>query len=324
MNNRVRRIDALTGIITTIAGTGTAGFNGDGIPATSAHLNSPQGLEFDHVGNLYISDNANFRLRKVNTSGIISTIAGNGNSVSAGDGGPATAAACGPWNIGFDKMGNIYMADGASYTVRKINAAGIISTVAGKNSLYVYNGDGMHATNANIALAAIAVDPNGIIYIADGYNDRIRRVNTSGLIETVAGDGSPGYSGDGGAATAAKINNPCGVLLDSCGNLFFSQLDNPRIRKIAFNPTCAPTSIVDAGKEDASISIHPYPATTHISITLGTAISTVVITNMLGQSFYNHTMLKASEKAELDISHLPLGMYLVRVNDKWVQRFMKE
>jgi trimeric autotransporter adhesin len=322
-NCRVRRIAAVTGIITTIAGTGVAGFNGDGIPASAAQLNYPQGLEIDKSGNIYISDGVNHRVRKIDISGVISTIAGDGSVSGGGDGVPATATACNAWNVGFDGAGNIYISDGVLYTVRKINTSGIISTVAGKNGLYIYDGDGVPATAACIAPATITVDINGVVYIADGFNDRIRRVNNSGIIETIAGDGTPGYSGDGGLATASKINNPSGLLLDTCGNLFFSQIDNPRIRKIEFNPSCAPIKVKTITKGNGEMSIYPNPAINELTITAPEKISSVAITNIIGQTIVMETY-NNKERVMVDVGHLPVGVYVVRVNERWVKKFVKE
>jgi sugar lactone lactonase YvrE len=230
-NQRIRKVDP-SGIITTVAGNGTQGFSGDGGPATSARLDDPAGIAMDGAGNLYIADSLNFRVRKVNTAGIINTVAGNGTMTSSGDGGPATSAGfgSGPWGIAFDGAGNFYISEG--FRVRKVTPAGIISTVAG-NGKEGFSGDGGPATGAQLdALDGIAVDGAGNLYIADTLNQRLRKVNSAGIISTFAGNGYVYFSGDGGPATSASLDGPTAVALDSNGNLYIADYSNRRIRKV--------------------------------------------------------------------------------------------
>ncbi|MFI5196382.1 MAG: T9SS type A sorting domain-containing protein [Chitinophagales bacterium] len=231
-NNRVRKINS-SGIISTIAGTGTAGYNGDGIAATTAKLNTPYGLALDDTGNLYIADYANQRIRKVNTSGIISTIAGTGTGAYSGDGGLAIAADIWvPNYVCTDHFGNIFISDNQNKRIRKVNNLGIISTYAGTGS-GGYNGDGIPATAAQVnSTAGIKTDNTGNLYIADLSNNRIRKVTTSGYISTIAGTGAAGYSGDNGAATSAQMSGPLALCLDNAGNLYISDQGNYRIRKV--------------------------------------------------------------------------------------------
>ena len=206
--SKVRKIDA-SGIITTFAGTGVAGYNSDGIAATAAQLSAPVGLALDASGNLYIADQNNHRIRMVNTSGIISTIAGTGVSGYTGDGGAATAAKIKqPGGVAVDGAGNIYIAD-FNHVIRKINTSGNISTVAG-TGIAGYSGDGGAATAAQLNQPwAITTDASNNLYIADWMNNRIRKVNsTSGIITTIAGMGTSAYTGDGGMATTANLNHP--------------------------------------------------------------------------------------------------------------------
>ena len=220
-------------IITTIAGNATGGYTGDGGAATVAELNQPQGVTIDGSGNVYIADIGNNVIRKVNTSGIINTIAGNGTAGYSGDGGPATAAELSsPECIALDGSGNMYIADFENNVIRKVNTAGIISTIAGNGSTG-YSGDGGPATAAELSQPGfVTIDGSGNMLIADVNNDVIRKVNTSGIISTVAGMVPGGYSGDGGPATAAQLNGPTNIAVDSNGNMYITDLGNHVIRKV--------------------------------------------------------------------------------------------
>jgi len=218
--------------IHTVAGNGLGGYSGDGVAATAAMLNNPAGVALDGAGNIYIGDVNNFRIRKVNTSGVISTIAGNGTLGFSGDGGAATTAELdGAYGVTVDGPGNVYFS--ANNRIRKVNTSGMISTFAG-NGTAGFSGDGGPATAASIAdVYGVAIDASGNLYIADLYNYRIRKVNTSGIISTYAGNGSSGYSGDGHPATDAAIGGPFYITFDGLGNLFFSDYLNNVIRKIS-------------------------------------------------------------------------------------------
>jgi sugar lactone lactonase YvrE len=218
--------------ITTVAGDGKQGFSGDGGPATSARIFNAHGIAVDSSGNLYIADTDNWRIRKVSTSGIISTVAGKGTEGFSGDGGAATSAELYPWGVALDPSGNLYIADGRNYRVRKVSTSGIISTVAG-NGIKGFSGDGGPATSAELGFTVgVALDSAGNIYIADAGNNRIRKVSTSGIISTVAGNGTRGFSGDGGPATSAELGSPSGVAVDSPGNIYIDDEGNDRIRKV--------------------------------------------------------------------------------------------
>lgn len=219
--------------ITTYAGSGTSGFSGDGGVALLAKLYDPWAVAVDVGGNVYISDGGNNRLRKVNTSGIITTIAGTGVMGFSGDGGQATLAKLsGPVGVTVDASGNIYIAEPFNNRIRKINSSGVITTIAGNGNLG-YSGDGGLATLAELNYpTGVAVDAAGNIYIGDQGNNCIRKVNTGGIITTIAGSGPGGYSGDGGPATLALLSTPAGVAVDAAGNVFIGDLGNQRIRKI--------------------------------------------------------------------------------------------
>ena len=231
-NHRVRKVDT-NGIITTVAGNGQYGYTGDGGPATEAKLNSPNGVAVDGSGNLYIADGWNHCIRKVDTSGIITTVAGNGQNGYSGDGGPATQAQLYlPNNVTVDTSGNIYIADTQNQCVRKVDPNGIITTVAGGPANY-YLGDGGPAIEASLGGPGdVAVDSSGNLYIAGFDNHRVRKVDTSGIISTIAGSGVPGYSGDGGPATQAQLVHPIGVAVDAAGNIYIADLNNYRVRKV--------------------------------------------------------------------------------------------
>jgi hypothetical protein len=207
--NCVFKLDS-NGVMTRVAGNSRPGYSGDGGPATSAQLSEDAyGVAVDASGNIYIADYENNRIRKVSAAGIITTVAGNGSAGYSGDGGPATSAQLDlPSGVAVDATGNLYIADTFNSRIRKVSAAGIITTVAGNGSIG-YSGDSSPATSARLSYPlGVAVDATGNLYIADSYNHRIRKVSAAGIITTVAGNGSPGYHGDGGPATSAQLNRP--------------------------------------------------------------------------------------------------------------------
>lgn len=229
-----------SGTITTFAGIDgdpcSSAACGDGGPATSATIDQPFGLAVDASGNVYIADGSNANVRKVNTSGIISTVAGIGNSQGySGDGGQATAAKLHtPAGVAVDVSGNIYIVDEYNWVIRKVNTSGIISTFAGNGSVG-YSGDGGQATDAKIeAWGEPAVDAAGNLYFGE-EEGVVRKVNAStGIISTVAGNISAccSYNGDGIPATAAYLSSPTGVAVDAAGNLYIAETNGQRIRKV--------------------------------------------------------------------------------------------
>ena len=239
-NNRIRIINT-DGIIRTIAGTGDSTFGGDGGQATDAQLNYPLGITFDNEGNYYIPDCFNHRIRKVNNAGVITTVAGNGFGAGSsgiggysGDGGQATDAQLyQPSKIAFDAAGNMYIPDWGNNRIRMVNAAGIITTIAGTGKAG-YSGDGGLASKAKLNLPnEVLFDGLGNLYIVDQTNNRIRMVNTAGLIKTIAGNGKAGYSGDGGPAVKAALNMPAEICFDGSGNLYIADANNHRIRMVS-------------------------------------------------------------------------------------------
>jgi uncharacterized protein (TIGR03437 family) len=228
-NSRIRKVSG--GVITTVAGSGAAldgGFSGDNGPATAAQLSNPAGVAVDAAGNLYIADSSNDRIRKV-ANGVITTVVGTGTLGFAGDNGPATyAELSAPNGVAVDPAGNIYIADTGNNRIRKVTN-GVITTVAG-NGTAGLSGDNGPATNAQLnGPKGVAVDSAGNLYIADTYNSRVRKVS-NGVITTVAGSGTQGFSGDNGPATSALLFWPKGVAVDSAGNLYIADTYNSRVR----------------------------------------------------------------------------------------------
>lgn len=275
-NSRIRQITP-SGVISTIAGNGTAGFSGDGGNAAAAQLKYPTSAVKDASGNLYIADSDNHRVRKVSPAGIITTIAGTGTGGFGGDGGPATLAQLNyPSEIAVDRVGNIYIADQSNYRIRKVSLDGTILTVAvlsaapgrgpygmalnSSGDLYIadgaknqilklpaggglivvagtgsegYGGDEGPATSAELDYPrAISLDSLGNLYIADAYNHRIRMVSAAGVISTVAGTGTPGFNGDGAPAIGTGLNTPFGVWADGAGRVYVADSGNNRVRRL--------------------------------------------------------------------------------------------
>ena len=307
MNNRIRKVDVATGIINTIAGTGIAGFGGDGGLADTARFNEPGFLAFDSIGNLYISDYSNHRIRKIDTNGFISTYAGTGASGGYGDYVPASSATfisvggiatdvngnlyitdisdykireiefstsiihtvAGTGIAGFtgdgdlaktatidfvhdltvDRIGNIYLADETNQRIRKITSGtGIINTIVGTGA-FAWTGDSLPATLSPINPYSVAVDEFGNVFIADSYNNRIRKMNfLTNILTTIAGNGTAGFLGDGESADSAEFNNLGHVCFDNCGNLFIVDGDNFRIRKVTI-PQPPPTISITASDD---------------------------------------------------------------------------
>lgn len=237
-----------SGVFIPIAGQGIAGFSGDDLPGTVALLASPSGVALDALGNLYIADTGNHRIRKLTGAGIISTVAGTGSRGFAGDDGQAAAAQLDtPRGVATDNAGNIYIADTGNHRIRKINTAGAISTIAG-NGAAGFSGDGGSAAAAQLNMPrSVALDLSGVMYIADSGNNRVRVVTPAGQIDTIAGTGAAGLSGDGGPAAAAELNLPSGIALDKLGQVLIADTGNNRIRILtrrAAPPQVAPLETI--------------------------------------------------------------------------------
>jgi uncharacterized protein (TIGR03437 family) len=230
-NSRVREVSG--GTINTIAGSGTTGYAGDGGAATSAELYSPVGLALDAKANLYIADTDNSAVRKV-SGGVISTVAGNGIQGYAGDGGPALGSQLNaPQGVAVDAAGNIYITDTLNYRIRMVSSTGNISTIAG-SGVAGYAGDGGAPSQAQLSYpAGIAVDSVGNVFFADA-GAAVRRIYVNGPISTIAGNGTAGYTGDGGPATSATLDGPTGIAVDSKGNVYIADSGNNAVRLLQF------------------------------------------------------------------------------------------
>ena len=243
-----RSANDINSTITTVVGNGTVGFSGDGGPATQARLNHPESVAPAADGSLYIADAQNSRIRRVGPDGVIITVAGNGTVGFSGDGGPATQAALFyPAGVAPAANGSLYIADSRNHRIRRVGPDGVITTVAG-NGLVGFSGDSGPATQARLNVPlGVALADDGSLYIADSVNQRIRRLGPDGVITTVAGNGTVGFSGDGAAATQARLNHPFGVAPAADGSLYIADTEAYRIRRIS-------SSLTGAGVADAVIS----------------------------------------------------------------------
>jgi large repetitive protein len=277
-NNRILKVNT-SGQISLVAGTGVAGYSGDTKAAINAELNGPYGIAADSAGDVFIVDHGNFRIREVNTSGIINTVAGNGTSSAtrpANDANALTSSFDQPYAVAVDSAGNLYISDHGTSTIYKV-AVGSIYYFAGTGTAG-YSGDNVAATSTTLNNpTGLSVDAWGNLFFADSGNNRIREINTSGIITTVAGNGTMAFLGDKGLATNAEVAQPSDVRLDTAGNLYIDDYSNERIRAVGVvkaTPTVglslSPTSVV-YGAENATFSA-----------TVPTGSSTVTFSNGSG------------------------------------------
>ena len=299
----VRKIDA-AGMITTVAGTGTYGFGGDGGPATAAMLDNPSYVAVDGAGNLYICDWINSRVRKVNTAGIITTIAGNGSAVHSGDGGPATAAGMRPISILVEPSGTLLIGDGANHRVRWVDAAGMITTIAGNGSDGT-SGDGGPATAAGLKLpSSFLYDGAGNLLVCDEIGAMIRKIDGAGVISTIAGTGTAGYSGDGGSATAAEFQFPLMMAMSPAGRVVISDVQNNRVRELNMMGT---TDVNQA--ESRNVRIYPNPVQDELSISDVAPNTFCSITDIAGRTEWRGFC--GEGRITVPVRALPAGSYIL-------------
>lgn len=258
-NNRIRRVSA-RGTIFTVAGTGAGGYNGDSQPATAASINQPRGVAALPDGGFLIADSGNHRIRRVAPSGIITTVAGMGQAGFSGDGGPATLARLNlPFYAVTSGDGGILVADTANQRIRRISPAGTITTAAGTGAAG-YGGDGGPATSAPLNNPhSLVAAPGGGFLVADTSNNRVRVVDVSGIITTLAGNGAKAFGGDSGPATSASLNQPKGVAVTAQGGVLVADEGNNRIRLVSAG---APTTTTTTSAPTSSTTVTTAPTTT--------------------------------------------------------------
>jgi len=320
---RVRSVST-GGIISTYAGNGILGYSGDGGLATSCEMYNPYEMAVDNGGNLFICDRYNHRVRRVDfVSGIITTVAGTGVQGFSGDGGAAASADLNyPSGVHVDNLGNIYIADQQNHRIRKVSG-GIITTIAGIGTPGL-TGDGGPATLAQLYNPhGICLDALGNIYIADSDNNCVRRISTSGTITTIAGNGTAGYSGDGGLGTLAQLTYPTKVDVNNAGHVYVADFNNHAVRVLI------PTVGIEENYANNGITTYPNPSDGIVNVSLDatTQISgfkKIFITNMVGEVVWNNEMeLFGGTVFNIDISALPSGMYLLTIGNS-TERIIKK
>lgn len=327
MNNRVRKIDHVTGKIITIAGAGPAGYNGDGIPAVNAKLNAPDDIAVDKNGNVFIADHNNDRIRMIDKeTGLISTIAGTGMSAYCGDGGPASLACLNqPTGICFDPDGCLIIVDHGNAVIRRIDSLNIITTIAG-NTIEAFAGDGMPALEASFDHPTSACyDGAGNLYIADQGNNRIRKIdNATNIITTFAGNGSEGFSGDGGDPVDAMLFAPWDICFDYSGNLYITDLMNNRVRKVV-PPNEHPHIPQEEVIKDPvlsiyipdvnSLAVYPNPASDHLNIpAIGSTYNQSILTVMdiNGKEIF-HQQIDPAQDIIISTNDFSKGIYILNI-----------
>ena len=309
-NNCVRKVDA-AGIITTYAGTTIQGYNGDSIAASTAKLCWPFGVATDNAGNLYIADACNNRIRKVNTAGIITTIAGDGTMGFGGDGGPATAAQFHVvQGVAIDNSNNVYISDEDNYRIRKVGIDGIINTIAG-NGTEGSLGDGGPATAAELPLLpSVGVAGDGTVYIPCYGGQNVRKVGADGIITTIAGTGIGGYGGDTGPATDANLYYPAGVTVAPDGSFYIADAFNNVIRHV----TPGPTGVQEVSSVQ-TIDIYPNPAHDITEVTLGNipGRATLIVSDVLGRTVYSSDIAAGTAKTQVDLTGTAAGTYFLKL-----------
>ena len=321
-NNVVRRIDVSSGTITTIAGNDTAGYSGDGGAATNARLHYPYGVAVNAAGYIFIADAGNNVIREVTPSGFIQTVAGSGYGAGrglgagaySGDGGPALAAGLDfPTGVATDFLGNLYIADAGNNAIRKVGLSDSISTYVG-NGYMNYSGDGGAATAAGLNFpSGIAVDGAGNVYIADQGNNAVRKVDATGKIHTIAGNGTAGYAGDGHPATASLLSAPQGVAVDGSGLIYIADAGNNVVR-IVGNYTVNAVSGQGTRNQD-NITVYPNPSSGSFTIEIPEGgMAAIAVSDMLGRIVEtSNADAGTAHNNKVAVNNIPAGNYVVKV-----------
>ncbi len=311
-SNRIRKVDAITTIVSEVGGNGSAGWSGDSGLATQAMLSSPNAIAISRSGDVFIADQNNHRIRKItHSTGIITTVAGNGNAGFSGDNGLAINAELNyPAGIAVDTSNNLYIADQINNRIRKVTAStGIISTVAGSSNVG-YAGDSMPATSAGLHWpVAVCLNSKGDIFIADYSNNLVEKVDIStGIIMKVAGNNISGYSGDGGLATLAELS-PTGVTLDPLGNLYITDFNHSCVRKISW------LTGINENKFGSSITLYPVPCEGAFTVVLDNEkYETLDVIDMLGKTVFSLNLKDQYPDKHIPISiDAPNGIYLLQL-----------
>jgi len=306
-NNVIRKVNP-TGTISTYAGTGTSGYSGDGGAASAARLSGPEGIAVDTSGNLYIADANNNAIRVVSTTGMITTIAGNGTGGHTGDGGPAVNATLNaPAAVAVNLYGQVFIADHFNNAVRMIDANGIITTVAGTGTAG-FAGDNGPATAAQLHFpSGVAVYGFGPLYISDEGSNAVRMVNSSGVISTVAGNFTNGYAGDGGFATSAELSSPKGIAVDALNRLYVADYDNNVIRIVR-----SFTAVNQVTDNSGDLKVYPNPAKGYVTVEIPFTGSnaTITLTDVLGRAVKQ--LANAGQKIVIATNDMPAGSYFVK------------
>jgi sugar lactone lactonase YvrE len=306
-NSRVRKINTEE-IITTIAGTGIHANTGDFGPAINANIYYPDFSAVDTEGNLYFTEGNGNLVRRISTSGIITTIAGTGIAGYNGDGIPATTAKLNfPCGIAIDSHGNIYISEHFGHRIRKINSLGIISTIAG-DGIPGFGQENVLATSSRVRQpAGMKLDAQGNLYFADMFNNQIRKINASGIVSTVAGMGYEGFAGDGGTALEARLNKPFDIAFSPEGNMFISDNGNHRVRMVT-----NVLSNTDFISDSMKVTVAPNPAINkQTTISFPASSEFIQVFNTLGQQVLTKNILGMES---LDIGLNDAGIYLIKVS----------
>ena len=307
----IRKVNTATNIVTTYAGTGTPGYTGDGAAATLAKLNTPMGMMCDARGNLFFADAGNHCIRRIDTLGRISTVAGDGTAGFGGDGFSAlTARLDSPYTVAVAPSGALLIADHGNNRIRVVDNAGVINTFAG-NGVAAYSGDGGLAVNCSFNYpTGVAVDTAGNVFISDSYNNVIREVDITGNINTVVGNSWPGFGGDLGDPLGANLFHPYGVAVDTFGSIFIADANNERVRKV-YTTTVGVNDVTSA-----TPAVYPNPFNNNITISGINRGDKVMLFDIAGRAVTATMTATQNGEETFKIGELANGIYLLHINDE--------